>query len=81
MALTQSARLAGPSWDEEVVPALRKRTFVKLRFLNLLFIDFMQVWRARVGRWPDGCLQFRYHLLTSNRIPTIQKIPCVKSKL
>ncbi|KAF8968916.1 hypothetical protein BDZ97DRAFT_1796941 [Flammula alnicola] len=25
MALTQSARLAGPSWDEEVVPALRKR--------------------------------------------------------
>ncbi|TFK39078.1 hypothetical protein BDQ12DRAFT_90231 [Crucibulum laeve] len=25
MALTQSARLPGPSWDEEVVPALRKR--------------------------------------------------------
>ncbi|KAF9479913.1 hypothetical protein BDN70DRAFT_657638 [Pholiota conissans] len=25
MALTQSARMAGPSWDEEVVPALRKR--------------------------------------------------------
>ncbi|KAF8644418.1 hypothetical protein AX16_008478 [Volvariella volvacea WC 439] len=24
-ALTQSARLPGPSWDEEVVPALRKR--------------------------------------------------------
>ncbi|PFH54050.1 hypothetical protein AMATHDRAFT_830 [Amanita thiersii Skay4041] len=27
MALTQSARLPGPSWDEEVVPALRKRMF------------------------------------------------------
>ncbi|KAF8627372.1 hypothetical protein AX17_006187 [Amanita inopinata Kibby_2008] len=25
MALTQSARIPGPSWDEEVVPALRKR--------------------------------------------------------
>lgn len=25
MALTQSARLPGPTWDEEVVPALRKR--------------------------------------------------------
>ncbi|KAF4617451.1 hypothetical protein D9613_005716 [Agrocybe pediades] len=25
MALTQSARLAGPSWEDEVVPALRKR--------------------------------------------------------
>ena len=28
MALTQPSRLAGPSWDEEVVPALRKRMWL-----------------------------------------------------
>lgn len=33
MALTQSARLPGPSWDEEVVPALRKREFQSLAYV------------------------------------------------
>ncbi|CAA7265522.1 unnamed protein product [Cyclocybe aegerita] len=33
MALTQSARLPGPSWDEEVVPALRQRLQTESRTL------------------------------------------------
>ncbi|KAF8631030.1 hypothetical protein AX15_002641 [Amanita polypyramis BW_CC] len=31
MALTQTARIPGPSWDEEVVPALRKRLEIESR--------------------------------------------------
>src|ERR1700678_561064 len=48
MALTQSARLPGPSWDEEVVPALQQRMFTE----TSLIVDFRlitsQVWRAKV---------------------------------
>ena len=40
MALTQSARLAGPSWDEEVVPALRKRTLGSTAFPKTLIHCF-----------------------------------------
>lgn len=37
MALIQSAYLPGPSWDDEVVPALRKREFAE----PLLLVTFL----------------------------------------
>lgn len=37
MALIQSACLPGPSWDDEVVPALRKREFAE----PLLLVTFL----------------------------------------
>lgn len=49
MALTQSARIPGhgPSWDEEVVPALRKRKFIDQilhKFLTFMFsLQLLQV--------------------------------------
>lgn len=36
MTLTQSSRLAGPSWDEEVVPALRKRMWTAFKVKEMM---------------------------------------------
>jgi len=67
MALTQSARLPGPSWDEEVVPALRQRMFTE----TSLIVDFLlitsQVWRAKVEPWHREYQLFHYLQPTSHR--------------
>lgn len=55
MALTQSARIPGPgpSWDEEVVPALRKRNVIPDHRGHAL--NYAQVSKQRAGHSPGGC--------------------------
>jgi hypothetical protein len=71
MALTQSARLPGPSWDEEVVPALRKRTVITYSsrpyITYRLLLVFPQGWRARAEPLLDACPPFLYLLKTRLR--------------
>lgn len=79
MALTQSARLH-PSWDEEVVPALRKREFPGLlvrsvqSIISYIAIVALQALKMRVGRSPTACRPSPCHptlmILLSPPLPT-----------
>ncbi|KAF8192173.1 hypothetical protein BJ912DRAFT_902333 [Pholiota molesta] len=74
MALTQSARLAGmggPSWDEEVVPALRKRLESESRTLArrmsaISLSSVEDVSTAPYSAYPDKTLRQRQVSPTSN---------------
>ena len=82
MALTQSAILPGPSWDEEVVPALRKRKFQSACLAILdMFIRLLQVCKAKAGHCPSACPLFLYQRPTNHPIPTTTIPPYDKSPL